>query len=125
MKGTYRTHLEEHSERYIGTNVRLIPTHQPAKTRPAKKRGRAVAAVCMQIPTEKMITPMTMDHRRPKKSAAGPENRAPKKAPMGKVETTRDCSDEVMPHVPVEGSYFPKVHSQSSMVWTPAIVPVS
>ena len=125
MKVAYRIHLGEHSDRYIGSNASSIPTHQPAKTRPTKKRGRVVAATCMETPATKMTILRTTDHRLPRKSAVGPENKAPNNAPAGKVATTSDCSDEVMPHAPVEGSYFPKVHNQSSMVWMPAIMPVS
>lgn len=79
----------------------------------------------METPMARMTTPRTTDHRLPKKSAMGPEDRAPKNAPTGRVETTRDCSDEVIPHAPVVGLCFPKVHNQLSMAWTPAMTPVS
>ena len=79
----------------------------------------------MATPTEKMTAVRTIDHRLPRKSATGPTDRAPRNAPADKVETTRDCWDEVMAHCPVEGLGFPKVHSQSRMPWTPEIMPVS
>ena len=122
---TYRIHLGEHSDWYIGTNIETIPTPQPAKTRPTAKRGRAAAAVCMATPAEKMRTARTTDHLLPRKSAAGAAKRAPKKVPADKMETTRDCWDEVMAHSPVTGSSLPNVHNQFSIVWIPEMLPVS
>ena len=122
---TYRIHLGEHSDWYMGTNIETIPTPQPAKTRPTAKRGRAEAAVCMATPAEKMRTARTTDHLLPRKSAAGAAKRAPKKVPADKIETTRDCWDEVMAHTPVTGSSLPNVHNQFSIVWIPEMLPVS
>ena len=117
--------MGEHSDWYIGTNIETIPTPQPAKTRPTTKRGMAEEAVCMAIPAKKMRTARTMDHLLPRISAAGAAKRAPKKVPADRTETTRDCWDDVTAHTPVTGSAFPNVHSQFSIVWIPAMLPVS
>ena len=105
--------------------METIPTPKPAKTRPTTNRGRAVAAVCMATPAQKMMTARTTDHRLPRKSAVGAASRAPKNVPADKMETTRDCWDEVMAQTPVVGLGFPKTHNQSFMVWIPEITPVS
>ena len=117
--------MGEHSDWYMGTNIETIPTPQPAKTRPTTKRGRAEAAVCMATPAEKMRTARTMDHLLPRKSAVGAAKRAPKKVPAGKMETTRDCSDEVIAHIPVTESGLPKTHNQFFIDWTPEMTPTS
>ena len=125
MKGTYRIHLGEHSDWYMGINVETIPTPQPAKIRPTTKSGRAEAAACKATPAEKMRTARTTDHLLPRKSAVGAAKRAPQKVPADKVDTTRDCWDDVMAHTPVRGSVLPKTHNQFFMVWTPEMTPVS
>ena len=109
----------------MGIAIETIPTPQPARIRPTTKRGMAVAAVCKATPIEKMPTARTTQYRLPKKSAVGAAKRAPKKFPADKMETTRDCWDEVIAQTWSEGSYFPKVHNQSFMVWMPEITPVS
>lgn len=105
--------------------METIPTPKPAKTRPITKRGRARAATCMATPTAKTRTATTTDHRLPRKSAAGAAKRAPKNVPTDKIETTRDWWEEEMEQVPVDGSRFPKVHNQFSIVWIPEMTPVS
>ena len=109
----------------MGIAIETIPTPQPAKIRPTTKRGIAVAATCMATPTEKMATARTTQYRLPRKSAAGAAKRAPKKVPADRIETTRDCWDEVMAQPLAAALYFPKVHNQSFMVWTPEMTPVS
>ena len=79
----------------------------------------------MATPTAKIRTAQTTDHRLPRKSAAGAANKAPKNVPADKMETTRDCWDEVMAHSLVVVLSFPKTHNQSDMVWMPEITPVS
>ena len=105
--------------------METIPTPQPAKERPTTKRGMAEEAVCMATPAEKPRTARTTDHLLPRKSAAGAAERAPTKVPADRIETMRDCWDEVMAHTPVMGSGLPKVHNQFFIVWIPAMVPVS
>jgi hypothetical protein len=109
----------------MGINMETIPTPKPAKTRPTAKRGIAEAAACMATPAEKIRTARTTDHLLPRKSAAGAAKRAPKNVPADKMETTRDCSDEVMAHTPVVGLGLPKTHNQLFMVWIPEMTPVS
>jgi len=100
----------------MGTNVETIPTPQPAKIRPTTKRGMAEAAACMATPAEKMRAAKTTDHLLPRKSAVGAAKRAPQKVPADKVETTRDCWDDVMVQAPVRGSVLPKMHNQFFIV---------
>ena len=109
----------------MGINSETIPTPQPAKRRPTTKRGTVEEAVCIATPAEKTRVARTTDHLLPRISAAGAAERAPMKVPADRMETMRDCWDEVMAHTPVRGSGFPKVHNQFFMVWIPAMVPVS
>ena len=60
-----------------------------------------------------------------RKSVVRTANRVPKNVPADKMETTRECWDEVMMHTPVAGLGFPKTYNRSSMVWMPEIAPVS
>ena len=109
----------------MGINMETIPTPKPAKRRPTTKRGIAEAAVCIETPATKTRTARTTDHLLPRKSAEGAANSAPRNVPTDNMETTRDCWDEVIAHIPVVGSSFPKTHNQFFMVWTPEMTPVS
>lgn len=77
-------------------NAEIIPTPKPAKKRPAKNMGKAVAAVCKMTPNEKTTQDAMRPKRRPMKSAVGAALREPKKVPAERMETTADCWDEVM-----------------------------
>ena len=125
MKGTYRIHFGEHSDWYMGINMETIPTPQPAKIRPTTKRGIADAAACMATPAQKIMTARTTDHLLPRKSAVGAAKRAPKNVPTDKMETMRDCWDEVMVQTPAVPVGLPKTHNQFFIVWTPEMTPVS
>ena len=109
----------------MGINMETIPTPKPAKTRPTTKRGIAEAAACIATPAEKMMTARTTDHLLPRISAEGAARRAPKKVPADKMETMRDCWDEVMAQTPAVLVGLPKTHNQFFMVWTPEMTPVS
>ena len=79
----------------------------------------------MTIPTVKMPTARTMDHRLPRMSVVGVAKRALKKVPADKMETTRDRWDGVMLHTPAVGLTVSKVHNQFLMAWALEITPVS
>lgn len=63
------------------------PTPKPAKKRPAKKSGIAVAAVWRITPKVKTRAAAISANRRPRKSAQGAAESEPKKVPADRIET--------------------------------------
>lgn len=70
----------------------IKPTPSPAKNLPAMNSAwLPVVIVCRITPRLKTIAQELMiPHRRPRLSANGAANRAPKKVPAERIETMRD-----------------------------------
>jgi hypothetical protein len=71
----------------------MRPTPNPAKKRPAKKMGMAVAAVWRITPRLNTQVEAIKLHLRPMLSAMRGEARAPKKVPADRMETMADSWD--------------------------------
>lgn len=74
----------------MGANILVAerrPTPIPAKNRPATKSGIALAAVWRITPKENTQLLIIIASRRPKISATGAANSAPKKVPAESRET--------------------------------------
>ena len=70
----------------------MRPTPNPAKNRPARKRGMLTAAVCRMTPKINTNDDRIRPKRRPAQSARGAAPRAPKKVPADRMETiVADC----------------------------------
>jgi hypothetical protein len=71
-------------------NAETRPTPRPAKNRPARNNGMAVAAVCRMTPNIKTQLEAIRLQRRPMRSAMGAAPRAPKKVPAERMDTIAD-----------------------------------
>jgi hypothetical protein len=65
----------------------MRPTPKPAKKRPARNMGIAVAIVWRTTPRLKTQVEIIKAGRRPRKSARRGDARAPKKVPADRMET--------------------------------------
>jgi hypothetical protein len=110
----------------MGIRIDKSPTPNPAIARPATKRPMPVDAVCIATPIQNTRAANCIPNFLPMISATGAPRRAPKKVPADRIETTRDCREEVMVHgaVALEAAE-PKVQSQSFIPMMPLITPVS
>lgn len=73
-------------------SAEMRPTPKPAKNRPARKRGMAVAMVWRTTPRLNTHVEMRRAGRRPRWSARKGEARAPKNVPAERMETMPDSS---------------------------------
>ena len=85
----------------------MRPTPIPAKKRPALKRGREVAAVCMATPKLKIQQAEKSPHFLPILSAKRGEDRAPKKVPTERMETIMALWEVSISGSPSVGFMYP------------------
>jgi hypothetical protein len=108
-------------------NAEIRPTPNPAKKRPATKRGIEDEAVCNITPKQNTTRLTISASLLPRKSARGAAARAPKKVPADKIDTIREYCAAVISGRPVAGFLYPveNVCNHSGIAIIPPIVPVS
>lgn len=92
--------IDADRDRRYSLNAEIKPTPKPAKNRPARKRGMAVAAAWKATPRVKTPVEAINPHLRPMKSPMGAAPRAPKKVPADKIDTMAEDWLEVIVRLP-------------------------